>query len=125
MHPSEKGSVERLFEQPCFVARLRPEQLPQNPIGVSGHRLEALACTASPFISPNSPQGELCLGQSGENMTKPTEEQIRQRAQEIWQENHRPTGRDDEFWYRAEKELNEEPVHEPAILPAWQPADFR
>jgi hypothetical protein len=103
----------------------RPEQLPQNPIGVSGHCLEALACTASPFISPNSPRGELCLGQSGENMTKPTEEQIRQRAQEIWEENHRPTGRDDEFWHQAEKELNEEPVHQPAMLPAWQPADFR
>jgi Protein of unknown function (DUF2934) len=40
-------------------------------------------------------------------MTKPTEEQIRQRAQEIWEENHRPTGRDDEFWYQAEKDLNE------------------
>jgi Protein of unknown function (DUF2934) len=38
-------------------------------------------------------------------MSKPTEEQIRKRAQEIWEENHRPTGRDDEFWFRAEKEL--------------------
>jgi Protein of unknown function (DUF2934) len=38
-------------------------------------------------------------------MAKPTEEQIRKRAQEIWEENHRPTGRDDEF--QAEKELNE------------------
>jgi Protein of unknown function (DUF2934) len=40
-------------------------------------------------------------------MPKPTEEQIRQRAQEIWEENHRPTGRDDEFWYRAERELSQ------------------
>ena len=40
-------------------------------------------------------------------MPKPTEEQIRQRAQEIWEENHRPTGRDDEFWYQAEKELSQ------------------
>jgi hypothetical protein len=36
-------------------------------------------------------------------MAKPTEEQIRQRAQEIWEENHRPAGRDDEFWHQAEK----------------------
>jgi Protein of unknown function (DUF2934) len=40
-------------------------------------------------------------------LTKPTEEQIRQRAQEIWEENHRPTGRDDEFWYQAEIELGQ------------------
>ena len=40
-------------------------------------------------------------------MAKPTVEQIRQRAQEIWIENHRPEGRDDEFWYQAEKELNQ------------------
>jgi Protein of unknown function (DUF2934) len=52
-------------------------------------------------------------------MAKPTEDQIRQRAQEIWEENHRPDGRDEEIWYQAEKELNErlgiEPT--PAILP--------
>jgi hypothetical protein len=41
-------------------------------------------------------------------MTKPTEEQIRQRAQEIWEENHRPAGRDDEFWYQAERQLEAE-----------------
>lgn len=40
-------------------------------------------------------------------MAKPTEEQIRQRAQEIWEENHRPAGRDDGFWYQAEKELSQ------------------
>jgi Protein of unknown function (DUF2934) len=41
-------------------------------------------------------------------MEKPTEEQIRQRAQEIWEENHRPVGRDDEFWFQAERELSED-----------------
>jgi hypothetical protein len=40
-------------------------------------------------------------------MAKPTEEQIRQRAQEIWEENHRPVGRDEEFWYQAERELSQ------------------
>jgi hypothetical protein len=50
-------------------------------------------------------------------MAKPTEEQIRKRAQEIWEENHRPAGRDDEFWFQAEKELNEGLAHEPTILP--------
>jgi hypothetical protein len=57
------------------------------------------------------------------NMAKPTVEQIRQRAQEIWIENHRPEGRDDEFWYQAEKELDEKEFGDiakeppPTILP--------
>jgi hypothetical protein len=50
-------------------------------------------------------------------MSKPTEGQIRKRAQEIWEENHRATGRNDEFWCRAEKELNEGLAHEPPVLP--------
>ena len=40
-------------------------------------------------------------------MDKPTEEQIRQRAHEIWERHHRPDGREDEFWHQAEKELQE------------------
>jgi hypothetical protein len=39
-------------------------------------------------------------------MEKPTEEQIRQRAHELWEQNHRPDGRDDEFGHEAEEELN-------------------
>jgi hypothetical protein len=39
-------------------------------------------------------------------MAKPTEEQIRQRALELWERNHRPDGRDDEFWHQAELELS-------------------
>jgi Protein of unknown function (DUF2934) len=40
-------------------------------------------------------------------LAKPTEDQIRQRAHEIWERNHRPDGRDDEFWHQAEQELRE------------------
>jgi Protein of unknown function (DUF2934) len=56
-------------------------------------------------------------------MEKPTVEQFRQRAQELWLENHRPDGRDDEFWYQAEKELDENELEDiareppPTILP--------
>jgi Protein of unknown function (DUF2934) len=53
----------------------------------------------------------------GDEMAKPTEEQIRKRAHEIWEENHHPVGRDDEFWFLAEKELSEGLAHEPTILP--------
>jgi Protein of unknown function (DUF2934) len=53
----------------------------------------------------------------GDAMAEPTEEQIRKRAQEIWEENHRPTCRDDEFWFQAKKELKEGLAHEPKVLP--------
>ena len=40
-------------------------------------------------------------------LAKPTEEKIRKRAQEIWEENDRPVGRDVEFWLQAEREFRE------------------
>ena len=58
-------------------------------------------------------------------MQKPSEDQIRQRAHEIWERNHRPDGKDEEFWHQAERELQEEgssgkPVNvpeTPGVLP--------
>ena len=41
-------------------------------------------------------------------MEKATDDQISQRAHEIWERHHRPDGRDDEFWHQAEKELRDE-----------------
>lgn len=40
-------------------------------------------------------------------MEKPTEDEIRKRAHQIWEENRRPPGRDDEFWFRAKRELHQ------------------
>nr|WP_245283648.1 DUF2934 domain-containing protein [Bradyrhizobium sp. URHD0069] len=37
----------------------------------------------------------------------PNEERIRNRAREIWEENDRPAGRDEEFWFQAECEFRE------------------
>jgi Protein of unknown function (DUF2934) len=39
-------------------------------------------------------------------MTTPTREQIIHRAYELWEEAGKPEGRDEEFYHRAEKELN-------------------
>ena len=36
-----------------------------------------------------------------------TQEEIRKRAREFWEAAGRPPGRDEEFWYRAEKELRQ------------------
>jgi hypothetical protein len=35
----------------------------------------------------------------------PHEEQIRRRAREIWEHAGKPSGRDEEFWYQAERGL--------------------
>jgi hypothetical protein len=40
-------------------------------------------------------------------LAKPEEDHIRIRAREIWEENGRPSGRDQEFWYQAEREFCE------------------
>ncbi|MBR0716111.1 DUF2934 domain-containing protein [Bradyrhizobium liaoningense] len=38
-------------------------------------------------------------------MAHPTEEQIRKRAFELWEQAGKPEGREDEFWQRAQREL--------------------
>ncbi len=44
-------------------------------------------------------------------MEWPPEEQIRKRAQELWERAGRPQGRDEEFWHWAEKELQQSLSH--------------
>jgi len=53
--------------------------------------------TALPLATPQSPQGGVVLSQGG-NMAKPTEQQIRARAHELWEQAGKPDGREDEFW---------------------------
>jgi Protein of unknown function (DUF2934) len=43
-----------------------------------------------------------------EAMEKPTEDEIRVRAYDIWVEAGKPHGRHEEFWNQAENELNGE-----------------
>jgi hypothetical protein len=50
-------------------------------------------------------------------MEKPTEEQIRNRALDLWEQAEKPEDRDEEFWQQDEKELNEGLVHESITLP--------
>lgn len=40
-------------------------------------------------------------------LAKPDQEHIQIRAREIWEENGRPSGRDQEFWFQAEGEFRE------------------
>lgn len=40
-------------------------------------------------------------------LAKPTKNRVRRRAREIWEENGRPSGRDEEFWFEAEREFRE------------------
>jgi hypothetical protein len=41
------------------------------------------------------------------SLARPDERRIRKRAREIWEENGRPAGRDEEFWFQAEREFRE------------------
>jgi hypothetical protein len=40
-------------------------------------------------------------------MPYPTDEQIRTRAHQLWEQAGKPEGREDEFWHQAERELQE------------------
>lgn len=40
-------------------------------------------------------------------MENPTDEQIRERAHQLWERAGRPNDRQDEFWLQAERELHE------------------
>jgi hypothetical protein len=46
-------------------------------------------------------------------MKEPTKEQVIHRAYELWERARKPEGRDEEFYYQAEKELQEELKLEP------------
>jgi hypothetical protein len=50
-------------------------------------------------------------------MAKPTDEQIRARAHELWEKAGRPEGRQDEFWHLAEQELLNEDASSPLRTP--------
>src|SRR4051794_27126164 len=47
------------------------------------------------------------LKRRAEALAKPSEARIRRRAREIWEENGKPQGRDQEFWFQAEREFRE------------------
>ena len=38
-------------------------------------------------------------------MNQPTDEQIRERAHQLWELAGQPEGREQDFWYQAEREL--------------------
>ena len=40
-------------------------------------------------------------------MGEPTREQIIHRAYELWEQNDKPEGRDEEFYHQAERELRD------------------
>jgi DUF2934 family protein len=40
-------------------------------------------------------------------LARPDEANIRKRAREIWKESGRPAGRDEEFWFQAEREIRD------------------
>ena len=49
-------------------------------------------------------------------MTIP-EDKIRQRAFELWDESGRPADRENEFWYKAERQLKEQIIKHELKVP--------
>jgi hypothetical protein len=43
-------------------------------------------------------------------MDRESEDRIRARAHELWEQAGKPKGREEEFWLRAERELSEERI---------------
>jgi hypothetical protein len=59
--------------------------------------------------APQPPQAGAVLATSeSKKMEKPTKEQIIHRAYQLWEQAGKPEGRDEEFYYQAERELNED-----------------
>jgi hypothetical protein len=50
-------------------------------------------------------------------MPEPTEQDIRERAHELWKRAGKPEGREDEFWRAAEQELRNEDKSNPVRTP--------
>jgi hypothetical protein len=50
-------------------------------------------------------------------MAYPTDEQIRIRAHQLWEQAGKPVGRQDEFWHLAEQELLTEDGSSPLRTP--------
>jgi hypothetical protein len=50
-------------------------------------------------------------------MAYPTDEQIRIRAHQLWEQAGKPEGREDEFWRLAEQELLNEDKSSPVRTP--------
>jgi Protein of unknown function (DUF2934) len=65
----------------------------------SWHYLVGSTASPSEWLAVISSQTE------SRQMSKPTEEQIKVRAHELWEQAGKPEGREDEFWHQAEKEL--------------------
>jgi Protein of unknown function (DUF2934) len=50
-------------------------------------------------------------------MEKPSEEDIRKRAHELWEHAGKPENRDEEFWHLAEQELRNADKSSPLRTP--------
>jgi hypothetical protein len=50
--------------------------------------------------------------------SKPLEDQVRERAYALWEQDGRPDGRPEDYWHRAEAELDAQDAEPGAELPS-------
>lgn len=60
---------------------------------------------------------------SSSNRVHPTHEETSRRAQELWENYGRPSGRDEEIWLEAERALQTTPPEAAQTAPAAAPLD--
>ncbi len=53
-------------------------------------------------------------GVENPGMENPSNDDIRIRAHQLWEQAGQPDGRDAEFWHQAEQELSQAQAHAPA-----------
>jgi hypothetical protein len=90
----------------------RQEQSLSHPLGF----------VASPETGVAALVGVAVTSRNGQQMA-PKQIEIVRRAYKLWQENGQPDGKDDEFYYQAEREIEQEEMEDiskeppPTILP--------
>jgi hypothetical protein len=69
---------------------------------------------SQPFIPP---EGGAALHDEETQLAEPNEQEIRERAHQLWERAGKPEGREDEFWHAAEQELRNEDKSNPTRTP--------
>ena len=83
--------------------RRRTQRLQTGTAGQTGptpetQTLPACSATLSGAAQPSQ----------SDSGAEPREQKIRRRAYELWEQDGRPAGRDDDYWHRAEREIDVE-----------------
>lgn len=67
-----------------------------------------MAGPRGPASSPHPPKDGAASHEQEMQLSEPSEQEIRERAHQLWERAGKPEGREEEFWHAAEQELRNE-----------------